>query len=88
MIAVKVGSSAWNSKSKGGHRRWIAEKLPGAIDALVKALRAGEPRWPIGTIKQITEGQYVQAKCLESSEDFDFLGIGALRASRPLSVIR
>jgi hypothetical protein len=30
----------------------------------------------------------IQAKWPESSEDFDFLAIGALRASRPLSVIR
>ena len=47
----------------------------------------GEPGWPIETIEQITEGR-IQAKWPEPSEDFDFLGIGALRASRPLSVIR
>ena len=62
------------------------KKLPGAIDVLVKALRAGEPE-PIREIEQITEGRYVQESA-GSSEDFDFLGIGALRASRPLSVIR
>jgi len=33
-------------------------------------------------------GRYVPGKCPESSDDFDFVGIGTLRASRPLSVIR
>ena len=49
----------------------------------------GEPG--LGQLKQsskITKDQFFQAKWPEPSEDFDFLGIGALRASRPLSVIR
>ena len=64
------------------------KKLPAAIQALVEALRASEPGWPVGAIRANHRGPIRSGKVPESSEDFDFLGIGALRASRPLSVIR
>ena len=43
------------------------KKLPGAIDVQVKALRAGEPS-QLKQIEQITEGQYVRAKCLNPAK--------------------
>ena len=84
-MTVKVGSKRTElEKSEAAIAVGPLKKLSGAMDAL----RAGEPGRPIEAIEQITEGLYAQAKCPESSEDFDFLGIGALRASRPLSVRR
>ena len=68
-------------KSKAAISVGSLKKLPGAINALIKA--RGEPGWPIGAIEQITEDRYVQAKWPESSEDFDFLGISALKAQDP-----
>ena len=44
------------------------EKLPAAIQALVEALRAGEPGCQLEQSEQITEGQYVRAKCLNPAK--------------------
>ena len=55
MITVKVGSKRDFEKSERPSPLESLEKLPGAIDAPVKALRAGEPGCSIEAIKQITE---------------------------------
>ena len=61
MITVKVGSKRDFEKSERPSPLESLEKLPGAIDAPVKALRAGESGCSIEAIKQITEGRFRQS---------------------------
>ena len=44
------------------------KKLAGAIDALVKALRAGEPGRPIEAIEQITEADTFRQSVLSPAK--------------------